>query len=294
MRVTDMMTYSNAMASSGRARDNVDAASEETSSGLRLVHPGDDPGAAGQVVAHSLSKSRLTAIVSGATAAGDELRTADGALQTVNNAIQRAQELAVQMSNDTLNAAGRSAGAAEIGNLLQEVVSVMNTKQGNRYLFGGNLDDKPPFDPSGAYSGDAGVRRIEVAPGVTQAVSIRADIAIKGVGGGVDVLATMQKLQTALQANDTSGVQGTIDALSKSNDQVSLARTGAGVSMNALDATVAAGTIARDGETKQISHLQDADVVDSTTKLALAQHALEASLSASAQSFKFSLMDFIK
>jgi flagellar hook-associated protein 3 FlgL len=173
-------------------------------------------------------------------------------------------------------------------------VAALNTKQGDRYLFGGDLDDQPPFDGTGGYHGDAGVRRIELAPGMSQQVSVRADVAIKGAGGGTDVLATLQSLQTALQNNDTAGIKTTLDALDKSVSQVAEARSSAGLSMNALDAAVSAGTLARDGETRQISNLQDADVVDSATKLALAQRALEASLSASAQSFKLTLLDYLK
>ena len=294
MRVTDRMTFDGAALSTGQARDQMQAAAEVSSSGLKLVHPGDDPAGAGQLIAHRLNQQRLKSIVEGAFAARGELATADGALETVGNALQRARELAVQMSNDTLDASGRAAGAAEAGTLLQEAVAALNTRQGDRYLFGGNLDDKPPFDAAGGYHGDSGVRRIEVAPGVTQAVSVRADLAVKGAAGGTDALATLQQLQAALQANDTSAIKGTLDALDKSVSQLAYGRSATGLSMNALDAAAAAGTIARDGETRQISNLQDADVVDAATKLALAQRALEASLQASAQSFKLTLLDFLK
>ena len=76
MRVTDRMIYDSAARLTGRARDEVQAATEEASSGIRVSHPGDDPTAAGQIVGHQLSRDRFAAIVSSAEVASQTLRTA--------------------------------------------------------------------------------------------------------------------------------------------------------------------------------------------------------------------------
>ena len=76
---------------------------------------------------------------------------------------------------------------ADRGALSQQIVQLMNTQVAGRYIFGGTKDSAPPFDASGNYVGDGNVRQIEIAPGLLQASSIRADVALKGTGGGIDV-----------------------------------------------------------------------------------------------------------
>ena len=294
MRVTDRMIYDSASRLTGRARDEVQSATEESSSGIRVAHPGDDPTAAGQIVGHQLAHDRVAAIVSTASVAAQNLRTADGALQSVSDVLARARELATQLGNDTADAGMRAAGAAEMKGLMQSAISALNTRSGDHYLFGGFADNKPPFDNNGVYQGDAGVRQLEVAPGLSTNVSVRADVAIAGVGGGVDILKTLSDLSASMAANDGSAIRSSLDTLAQGTAQVATGRASAGASVNTLDAVVTVGQSARDAETKSISNLQDADAIASATRLALAQRALEASISASTQSFKVTLLDYVK
>lgn len=294
MRVTDRMIFDSASVSSGRARDEVQAATNESSSGIKLTHPGDDPAAAGQLVSRQLSQSRFGAMVASADAASQSLRTADNAMQSVSDTLARARELAVQLSNDTADAGMRSAGAAEMKGLVQSMVSALNLRSGDKYLFGGFADDKPPYDANGVYQGDAGVRQLEVAPGLTTNVSVRADVAISGANGGVDILATLQGLATAMGTNDAAAIKGSLDNLDKGTTQLATARAAAGAAVGTLDAASSVARSAQGSEKNAIVGLQDADAISSATRLALAQRALEASISAATQSFKLTLLDSIR
>lgn len=294
MRVTDSMIFERGSTGTARARSALDAAVEENSSGLRVQHPWDDPGAAGQLTSANLAAGRYTAIGQAAGKASDELQAADGALGEVQNLVARARELAVQLANGSYGAADRSAAAAEVDALIPQVIAQLNTRFGGRYLFGGNKDGAEPFDASGNYLGDTAVRQVEVAPGVLENASVRADVAFKGLGGGTDVLATLQSLSAALKANNVAGVQGTLSALEQGTQQISTARSGLGGSMAAFDSAVAAARSAHDREQTLVSHLADADPVESASKLALAQRALEASITATAQGFQLTLLDKLK
>ncbi|MFL5302444.1 MAG: flagellin, partial [Anaeromyxobacteraceae bacterium] len=128
---------------------------------------------------------------------------------------------------------------------------------------------------------------------VFQASSIRADVAM-GAGGGVDVPGTLAELRDALAANDPDRVAATIEALKASIDQVSSARAEGGVAMNALDTAAAASSLAADDVKTHAAHLADADYVDAATQLAFSQRALEASYAATAQSFKLTLLDYLR
>jgi flagellar hook-associated protein 3 FlgL len=290
VRVTDKLIFERAAARSGAARERVESAVAETSTGQRVRHPGDDPAAAGLIVGHRLGATRAGALGEAAGRAADELLAADGALAGLGDLFSRARELAVQLANPTYSANERAGAAVEAKGLFEAGVALLNTRVGNRYIFGGRRDESPPFDAAGAYLGDAGVRRVEIAPGVLEDASVRADVIAKGTGGGVDALTALQSLATALGANDVAGVRASLGDLDAAIGQISLGRARAGTSMNLFDTAVSAARVSKDAETSQISHLADADVIESSSRLALAQRALDAALTASAKSFDLTLL----
>lgn len=291
MRVTDRMIFDGASRSAQGARERMNAAIQETSSGAKLVHPGDDPVAAGLSVSRRYGAERFAAIESGVSRASDELAVADTALGSLGDLVSRAQELAVQMSNSTYSESDRRAAAAEAATLVDQAVALLNTRHGTRYLFGGTADGAPPFSPDGAYHGDAGIRQVEIAPGVLADASIRADTAFTGAGGGVDVLGTLKELSRSLEANDPAAIRATLGNLDAGVSQVARARSSAGARMAALDTAQGIAKSAQDALKVEISHLEDADPIDAATRLALAQQALDASLTASATSFHLTLLD---
>ncbi len=291
MRVTDRSIFEAANRNVGAARERAELATQEASSGLRVIHPGDDAAAAGQIAGRRLDESRYGAIKGAVEAANDELASTDGALDAVGSALSRARELAVQLANPIYSAAQRASAAEEIDGLFKTVVAQMNTRVGQRYVFGGFKDGAPPFSAAGVYLGDPGVRQVEIAPGVRQAVSVRADVAISGVGGGTDVLGTLSALSAAMTANNIAGIQNSLNGLDTGIIQISSARSQAGSSMVVLDAASAASRAGRDAATTSVAGLAEADTIESASKLALAQRALDASLTASARSFQLSLLD---
>jgi flagellar hook-associated protein 3 FlgL len=291
MRVTDKALFEAGRTNIMLARSRSDEAMQEASSGRRVVHPGDDSAAAGLIIGHKMAVARNEAIGAAVGRAADELDAADGALSSVSDLLSRARQLAVQLSNDTYNAQDRAAAAVEVEALRGQAVAAMNVRSGQRYLFGGFLDGSPPFDAAGNYSGDTNTRSLEVSPGVFQSVSLRGDVAMKGANGGVDIFDTLNALSTALNNNDAAAIRATLEPLDQGTSQVSVVRSqGGGISTLLTVAGTAARTN-KDTEDKQRAALEDADIVDSATKLAFAEQALNAAMSAAVKSFNLSLVD---
>lgn len=291
MRVTDRLLFENAAKHTAAARERFEAASREAATGLRVQHPEDDPGAASLMARTIAQAGRDAAIGKALGSAADELQAAETSLDGVSTALSRARELAVQLSNATYSANERAAAAQEVTGLLKDVLGRLNQKVGSRYVFGGFQDAAPPFDAAGTYLGDTGVREVEVAPGVTVPASVRADVALKGVGGGVDVLGTLQNLATALASNNVAGVQGSLDGLDTGIAQVARARAEAGSQLSVMDTARAAAQAARVDGQARLSHLADADVIDAASRLAQAERALDAALTSAARTFRPSLLD---
>jgi flagellar hook-associated protein 3 FlgL len=292
MRVTDLQMYNLATKRILDARSESVAAGDQVSSSTRVTHPWDDPAAAGQIATQAADQARQQAVYAGATAASQELVAADGAMGQVTNALTQAQELAVQLSSDSYNATDRANAVTQVQQLQQEVTAQLNYRYGDRYVFGGTADGAPPFNATtGAYVGNPDVRQVEIAPGVVQDASIRADQAFKGSAGGVDVLTALSDLSTALSTNNATQIRASVQTLADGIQQVTSFRSKAGELMGVFD--IAAGTaktFSTAAQTAQ-SNIQDADIFSATTRLAAAQTSLQASMSAATQEFKFSLLD---
>lgn len=288
------MIFDNAAKSTSKSREKAQQATNEVSSGMRVVHPGDDPAAAGLLSGHRISESRFDALVATTGRASDELSAADQAFAGLSELMTRSRELAIQYANSTYSGPQREVAAEEVKALFRHSISLLNTRVDNRYIFAGNLDSTPPFDNSGQYHGDEGIRRVEIAPGVVENGSVRADIVAKGVGGGVDALATVQSLITALESNDVDAIRDTLDPLDTAITQTANGRARAGAILAVLDSANLAARTARDTEKSNASREADSDVFESASRMALAQRALDATLTASAQSFQLTLLNKIR
>jgi flagellar hook-associated protein 3 FlgL len=291
MRISDQQIYSLASQRITSARSESVAASDQVSTQKRVTHPWDDPGAAGLIAIHAQDKARQDAVYGATTQASGELDAVDGAMGQITTALTRAHELAVQLGSDSYNATDRANAAAEVQQLQGQIVAQLNQRFGDRYVFGGMKDGSPPFDAAGTYSGDANVRRVEIAPGLLEDASIRADQAFKGAGGGVDILTALSDLSSALTTNNATQIRASIQTLGDGLQQVSNFRSRVGAMMNVFD--VAASTAKAFGNAAQDAQgqLEDADIFEASTRLAAAQQSLNATLTASVQQFKLSLLD---
>lgn len=291
MRVTEKMIFENTITHTGKSRQNLARAQEEVSSGSRVLHPGDDPVASSLAVGHTVDKSRYTAIGQTAQRAADELNAADTALDGITTVANRALEIATQFGNDSYSPTDRATAAVEVNGIYQQALSLLNTTYGGRYIFGGFQDSTPPFAADGTFLGDSNVREVEVAPGLYQAASLNADAIVKGTPNGVDLLKTMSDLSTALQNSDGPEIRAGLDKINKCIGQLAAGRTVAGMAQDQFLAAVATAQDATADEKVKISNLLDADILDSSTRLAAAQYALNATLSATAKTLSMSLTD---
>ncbi|MBI5494554.1 MAG: flagellar hook-associated protein FlgL [Deltaproteobacteria bacterium] len=294
MRVTDRMVFETGAARVLGAQSRLARASEELSTGRKVIHAGDAPAAAGLILTGRAELQRLQSLSDASATAADELDAADAALGSMTDVITRARELAVQLANGTYSAADRGASAPEVRSLRDGLLALGNREFGGRYLFGGRADQAAPFDAAAAYVGDAGTRQVEIAPGTWADASVRADQALKGGATGVDVFAALDDLQTALTNNDAVAITAAIPRLDQALRQVIDARTRAGAQSALFTLSASMSAQARTNQEIAVGRLSDADTVQSASRLALAQRALEASIAAAQKSFQASLLDVLK
>ena len=91
------------------------------------------------------------------------LQAAEQALAQLARLVTRAKEIAIAQSSDVHTPDTRAAAAQEVRQIRAEALALANRRVGDRFLFGGFRDSERPYGRDGAYRGDGGRIRIEVA-----------------------------------------------------------------------------------------------------------------------------------
>ncbi|RLB59528.1 MAG: flagellar hook-associated protein 3 [Deltaproteobacteria bacterium] len=254
----------------------------QVATGVRVASPADDPVAAARVGALDETLRRLDQADAAARSATASLEASEAALGEANSLVIRARELAVQAASEQYSAADRAAVADEVQALRQQMLALANTEVGGSYLFAGARNDQVAFDAAGNYQGDANEPELEVAPGLRVAVVLSGD-RVFGAAGGTDVLATLDNLQQALNADDTAAIQSSLDQLDAAGRQLVSARAEAGARLELVAAAGGWCGRLRNGVLTDRGRVRDTDLAGASMQLALAQKALEAAVASVAK-----------
>jgi len=151
------------------------------SSGLRVTKPSDDPSDAAGIVRTRAELATIARFRENLESVRTELRAVDGSIFQATAALDRAAQLAAKGASDTSDATDRELIAAEVEGIYRHIASIANTVHGGRYVFGGSIDDRPPFviddaAPYGIrYQGNASNRQLTFPDRRTASVSLLGD-----------------------------------------------------------------------------------------------------------------------
>ncbi|MBM4061280.1 MAG: flagellar hook-associated protein 3 [Planctomycetes bacterium] len=182
MRITQGMLYSRALADVQSGLYRYSRLQQEVATGRRINRMSDDPAEALRILPLKNDLRNLAQLSGNVSLARETLDTGAAALEDGSALMQRARELTTQAANGTLSGSDRKSIAAEVDQLLAQLVSIANSKRGDRFLFGGTRSAASPFelveDAGGArvvYRGNHDSLSVDVAPGVTTALNLPGD-----------------------------------------------------------------------------------------------------------------------
>lgn len=147
---------------------------DQVSTGKRVLTPADDPIAAARILQLEQATADTVQYKKNIDGAATSLELENTQLSTVASLLQRVRELTVQAGDGALTQSQRGAIQAEMGNILDQMVSIGNTRStSGEYIFGGYRGESPPFVQNGAnyvYVGDDGQRQVQISPSTSVAV----------------------------------------------------------------------------------------------------------------------------
>jgi flagellar hook-associated protein 3 FlgL len=183
--------------------------------------------------------------------------------------------------------------------LIQQAAQLMNTKQGDQYLFGGTASGNPPFNVTTdananvtavTYQGNTSVAQKQIAEHTTIAVDVPGENN-SGTGArglisdsryGADLFNHLISLQNDLQAGNATAVS-TKDQPALTNDENNIIYQAAtnGAVQSRLDAEASLATARKTSLQQSISNVAGADMTQTLVQLSQTQNAYQAALQTS-------------
>ncbi|AOE64558.1 flagellar hook-associated protein 3 [Pseudomonas corrugata] len=159
MRISTSQFYESTAANYQKNFANVVKTSEEASSLVRVNTAADDPVGASRLLQLGTQASMLSQYETNANTIKATLGTTEAVMTSIGNVLQRAKELAVGAGNAGYTDADRQANASELGQIEEQLLTLMNSKDENgKYIFAGSKGDTVPFtrnnDGTYSYNGD--------------------------------------------------------------------------------------------------------------------------------------------
>lgn len=115
-----------------------------------------------------------------------------------------------------------------------------------------------------------------------------------GLGGGRNVLDTLNTLKLALEKDDTVALLALLENLDKGLDSVNESRAFAGTTLRQIESTDFIHDQDIVDQNEQLSNTEDADIIKSASDLAALELALNATLNTTARILQPSLLDFLR
>jgi flagellar hook-associated protein 3 FlgL len=283
----------------------------ETTTGLSVTQPEDDPGVMNQVLNLQSESSAGTQYQNNIAQLQNSATTASDALSSLQSLVEQAGEIATETTSLT-SPTQRAAYAAQVGQLITQALQLGNTHDANgNYIFGGTDTGAPPFsattNASGqitgvSYTGNTSVASSEIAPGLTVSAQTPGENNTgAGPGGvfadsrtGADLFSHLISLQQNLQSGNTSAIAATDSPnLAKDEDNMVTQISGNAVVQSTLQTAnnVAQQQVA--AEDGQMSNATSANLAQTLTQLDQNQTAFQAALQSGAMVMQLSLMDFL-
>src|SRR5436853_5395902 len=131
LRINTNIEAFNAHRQLAQTSDRASKSMERLSSGYRINRAADD--AAGLAISEKM-RAQIRGLAQNQRNIGDGVslvQTAEGALSTVHNMLQRVRELAVQYKNGTLSTTNQAAIQSEVNQLASEIERIGQTAQFN-------------------------------------------------------------------------------------------------------------------------------------------------------------------
>jgi len=257
----------------------------------RLRNPSDHPLDVAEAMKLEMELGEHDALTDRMLGVSNELLTVDGVLAEVSSLLVRAQEIAIAMESETVNADERETAAIEVDALFDSMISAANTHYNNIYVFGGTAVDTIPFLSTGTYQGASDGRSVPLMGSDTLTVSYPGDEVFRGANG--DVFQALEDLAAALRNNDTDAIELAGSGVDSAQSHIISTRGAYGAAHSRTMELTQASEDAAISLQGFIGSLTDLDMLEAFSNLAQAQTSYEAAAAALSTALNTSIFKYL-
>lgn len=288
MRVTNSMVLRSTLRDLNGSLARLQNTQADLSTGRTIRKVSDDPGRASSAMATRQQIRRAEQQARTLADAQSWLYAADTALVAGLDMMTRLKQLAVLAGNQGIaNESSREAIATEIRGIRDELLSLANTRYGDRTIFSGNQPG-PAFDATGTYVGDSGAVVRDIAPNTSVTVNMTGD----QVFG--DVFQVLDQLAAAIAAGDTDGIAAQHAALDGAATRLGAAAAEIGARATRVDTVKVRADAELTNLRSLLSELEDTDIAEALVRVKAEENAYTASLMAASRVIPPSLLDYLR
>jgi flagellar hook-associated protein 3 FlgL len=292
MRVTEGMIFNSTNQSIATTMSAMQKATEQVSSQKRLNRPSDDPADVRTSVGLNDTLAELDQFLRNIDTATSKVNAQDTTLASAGDLLQRANELAIEAANGTLDASNRQAIAAEVNQLIEAMAQDSGAKVNGEFVFSGFRVDRAPYTVTGngtvsAYQGDHGITIARIGPASTMQINVAGDGVFQPALDALTQLKTDLEAGNAAQPATITGIQNALDNLLATRAQI-------GARANRLDQAKTSQEALVTSDKALLSQLEDVDMASAITELTKRQTTYQATLAVTAKVIQTSLIDYLR
>ena len=287
MRITTSLQYQTLAANIDTSLQSLTTVQSELSTGKKLQTYSDDPEGASQSLVLRSALGDNAQYQRDAAAATSFLTASQGALAGATSVVESARTIAVAGANSTQTPDSLAALGDQVDGAIQQLTQEANTQSNGRYLFGGTRTTAPPYDATQTYQGNTSAINSTLGPGNSVQINTVGSTAFG------PAFTALQSLKTDLAAGDPTVISGDIGKIDTALSALNTASATAGAKANQATAATTQLTRVQSEYQSAVSNIENVDLAQAYVQLQSAQNVYQASLSATAKAFQYSLTDFL-
>lgn len=298
MRITTNSFYETFNSQLQRLSGDQAQVQSQIATGLRVRNPSDDPAAVTRVLNNETEALRIQQFQRSTRYAKEISQVSFSSLSEIKKISDRAGEIGL-LAAGPISQESAKTYAAEVDQLLEQVLRVANSNYQGQYLFGGTKSDQPPFlatrnangeTTSVAYQGAASGPEFRIDEGLTLSAFTEGS-ANQKLADFANTLATLRDTLRAPGAPDRAtamlAIQQFEDGLLENLGSLGARQTRLESNETQLNARFASLQ-------ELVSSDIDTDLGLSMVRLSRTTAAYQAALQSSAQILKTSLLDYLR
>ncbi len=304
MRVTDSFRYRTVTRNLNTGRERMTDLQEQLATGKRINRPSDDPLSMSRALKLRTNLESNYQYQANIQDSVTQLTAQEEALDNVYDLLLNLKEIATEGASDSITI--RDSLAQQVGQMMENMLEISNTKFNSKYIFGGTETLNQPFvmnqnvinfdtnDPVVTYYGNRGEVIRQINENTEVAVNLNGiEVFDQSTGEGVDIFQLMYDMKRNLENDEGTEVSAKIEDVDLAIEQVLKSYLKVGTRKQLVYFNEDRFQTQNIQIKSAMSQIEDTDFGTAFVAFKAEENALNSALSAGAKVISPSLLDFI-